>query len=176
MARNPSSLSYKSSLARTKKSSLVGAGTPLLNETDFGNAGSRDSEELFAVGSSDQDEFGIKAAGTTCSNGSPLTRLTFRARRCCTVGPVLRVLLNSFTKSYDTPRDPGSFEGSHCGKSRGVAGGGGSRGPSSLTWLAAGVQLVSDSHISCMSSIYTVCSVAMNFKARTVKVGGKARL
>ena len=153
MARKASSLSCRSSLTRTKNSSFPGAGAPLLNEFDLDNAAWVDSEDSLAAGPFNQEVCGMKSVGTTCSKESSVARLTFKAWRCFVVGPVLRVLLNRLTRSFDTPSSGAErVEGSQRGNSRGVAGGGGSRDSLLSYWRAAGVESVSNSHISCMSS------------------------
>ena len=141
MARKASSLSYRSSLARMKNSSLPGVGAPLLKEAGFETSAWDDSGHLLVVEAFDQEGCGRNSVGMTCSKESSFTRLTFKAWRCFGVGPVLRVLLNNFTRSLDTPgSDAESFEGAQRGKSSKVAGGGGSRGLLLSSWRAAGVE------------------------------------
>ena len=154
MARKASSLSCRSSLTRTKKTSLPGTGPPLLNESGLDTVATTwdDSVVSDVAESFDQEECGMKSLGTTCSMESSFVRPTPKAWSCFAVGPVLRVLLNSLARSFDAPSSGTEiFEGMQQGKSRGVAGGGGSRGPF-LSWRVAGAKLVSDSHICCMSS------------------------
>lgn len=73
MARKASSLSCRSSLARMKKSSLLGACAPLLKETGFGTSAWADSEDPLVVGAFDQDGCGRNSVGTTCSKKSSFT-------------------------------------------------------------------------------------------------------
>ena len=153
MARKASSLSNRSSLTRMKNSCLPGADAPLLNDPGCGVSACKDPGHSFSEGSLDQDGCGMNSVGTTCSKGSSFARWTFKAWRCFGVGPVLRVVLYSLTRSLDTSRSRlESFGGTQRGKSRGVAGGGGSRGLLLSFCRAAEVKHVSDSQIHCISS------------------------
>ena len=79
MVRKPSSLSYRSSLTRRRKSSLLGPGFPLLMEAGFEHVFWKDSDDSVVVGFFEPEEWGMKSVGTTCSKGRPFARLTFKA-------------------------------------------------------------------------------------------------
>ncbi len=114
----------------------------------------------------------MNPVGTTCSIESSSSRLKFKAWRCFGVGPVLRVLLNSWTRSLDVPsRGTECFEGLQRGKSRGVAGGGGSRGSLLSSLRAARVEYVSDSPISYMSFMRINVNIATSLMPGTVESG-----